>query len=72
MRGFMQYKYRCKQCNTEFEIVASFATISLLTVYCPVCMTDEVKRVYTIPSIKFNGKGFYITDNRKDETNGRN
>jgi putative FmdB family regulatory protein len=66
----MEYKYRCVHCNTEFEIVASFATISLLTVYCPVCMSDNVKRVYAVPNFILKGRDFYknsIRGEHKDE-----
>lgn len=67
----MEQKYKCKGCNTEFIISASFATISLLPVYCPVCMTDDVKKIYEMPNVILKGKDFYKNHNRKDDIDGR-
>ena len=59
----MSYIFKCKKCQTEFEIVANFITITTIHPNCPSCYSKEVSRKYTPLNIIFNGKGFYKTDN---------
>ena len=63
----MLYSYKCLECSTEFEISASFATLSLLNVNRPVCMTDKVKRIYNVPNFILKGKDFYKNSARKND-----
>ena len=66
----MQYVFKCRDCEKEFEIVASFSTIMGLTTNCPVCKSKNIKRIYTPLNFILRDKGFYKTDSREDIKNG--
>jgi predicted nucleic acid-binding Zn ribbon protein len=34
---------------------------------CPICFSEKVNRKYAVPSIHFEGRGFYSTDNKRKE-----
>ena len=60
------YIYRCKKCGYVFEKEFKVNEVkknlhSPKLQKCPKCR-GEVNRVYTSPSLKFVGSGFYIND----------
>ena len=59
----MTYSFKCKNCNSEFEISSDFETIVTIHPNCPICYSNNVERKYGIFNIIFKGKGFYKTDN---------
>ena len=56
------YEYACIQCDKQIEVERSMSDPEILPP-CPACGYD-MARVYNAPGIKFNGSGFYKTDNR--------
>lgn len=62
------YKYRCKECDHEFEARQRMSDKPLSE--CPVCGGD-VRRVVGSVGIVFKGSGFYVTDNRSANGKGR-
>ncbi len=62
------YKYRCKECDHEFEVRQRMSDKPLSE--CPVCGGD-VRRVVGSVGIVFKGSGFYVTDNRSSNGKGR-
>jgi len=63
----MIYTFKCKKCDTQFDIEASWNQIAAMKVFCPVCKNDKVHRKYNVPSISFKGGGFYSS--KKEEKN---
>ncbi len=61
-----EYNYKCSQCDTEFSIVKSM--LDVVTVYCPKCCTQKVKRIFGNVSVIYKGDGFYNTDSKKTLT----
>ena len=62
------YKYRCKECDHEFEVRQRMSDNPLTE--CPVC-GGSVRRVVGSVGIVFKGSGFYVTDNRSTNGKGR-
>ena len=59
------YRYRCNNCNYEFEKLQSIISDPLKT--CPEC-SGEVKRLIgSGTGIIFKGSGFYVNDYKKKE-----
>jgi putative FmdB family regulatory protein len=54
------YEYTCKDCDTKKQIVRGINDKSD-NVLCDSCK-NEMKRVYSVGAITFNGSGFYRTD----------
>jgi len=52
------YEYRCQQCDHLFEMLQS---INDDPPQCPVC-NGETERIISVPSLRFKGKGFHVTD----------
>jgi putative FmdB family regulatory protein len=67
--AFHQYNFRCRDCGAEFEIDCTFEAIVGLDVNCPECYSESTHRVFSVPNIKFDGRGFYSTDNKKKKDN---
>ena len=61
----MQYNFRCDNCRSEFDVVASMTDIQCIKVFCPKCYSNNVHRKYGLFSFILRGKGFYKTDNQK-------
>jgi putative FmdB family regulatory protein len=61
----LEYVYICKDCNKEFTISGSFATLSSIEATCPDCKSKNVRKKFFATSSILNGDGFYRTDNRK-------
>lgn len=55
------YEYACTKCDINVEKQKSFAEAETLE-FCTKCNNQMVK-VYGTFGIKFNGTGFYKTDN---------
>lgn len=53
------YQFHCPNCNNDFEQNVLFRNIKNVT--CPSCST-KAKRVFTAPTLKFVGSGFYEND----------
>ncbi len=76
------YEYRCRSCDSRFEIQQSFAEDSLTS--CPSAASEqspatclapgegEVQKVFSAPSISFKGDGFYKTDSRSSASRSTN
>lgn len=66
MKAF--YDFRCDSCKHEFEFFISYDDIKDKKVICPNCKGKTVKKIIksTVP-VLFLGKGFYSTDNKKEE-----
>ena len=60
----MTYTFRCKICKRAEVIEAKMSEVENLK---PVCCHEEMVRVYDAPGIRFNGPGFYSTDNKKND-----
>lgn len=54
------YEYTCTDCDDKKQIVRGINDKSE-DVFCDACKT-EMKRVYSVGAITFNGSGFYRTD----------
>ena len=61
------YDFKCKDCKTTFSIFASFSSIIGCRTSCPCCKSENIERVYSPPNVIYKGKGFYTTDNEKEE-----
>ena len=59
----MIYDYKCDDCATLYEVERSMYDESV----APVCVTcrKSMTRVWGVGSIRFEGTGFYSTDNPK-------
>jgi len=76
------YEYRCRTCDSRFEVQQSFSEDSLT--HCPGAASEqrpaacvapgegEVRKVFSAPSITFKGDGFYKTDSRSGATRSAN
>jgi len=58
------YQYKCKRCKREFKVYKSFELYNKKEI-CPVCKSDQTIKVFSLPTIIFNGTGFYSTDHKK-------
>ncbi len=63
------YTYRCKECNHQFE-QRQHMSEEPLTI-CPVC-EGRVRRVVNPVGVVFKGSGFYVTDNRGNNSANNN
>ncbi len=57
------YNYRCRECETDFEVRQSFSEDPITD--CPTCHAEgTVYRVIQPAGVVFKGSGFYITDTK--------
>ncbi len=61
------YVYRCEKCGLQFEKFQHFNDEPVKV--CPEC-GGPVHRVYQPVGIIFKGSGFYVTDNRSNNSAG--
>lgn len=40
------YDFKCKDCNTEFEISAKWQNLISMRIFCPTCGSENNKRIY--------------------------
>ena len=64
------YEYKCHRCGKNFEVRQSFSDDPLaLHQECG----GEVERLISVPSIRFKGTGWYVTDyGKKSGSSGAN
>jgi len=62
------YTYRCKDHDHEFQVRQRMTDDPITE--CPVC-GGPVRRVVSTVGVVFKGSGFYVTDNRSSNVNGR-
>jgi len=56
------YRYRCENCGEEIEKIQSINSEPLKE--CEIC-GGKLKKMIGMVGIKFSGKGYYVTDNKK-------
>jgi len=56
-----KYDYRCITCGGQQEVERSIHAEA----DNPVCCGEIMTRIYTAPPVRFEGAGFYSTDNPK-------
>jgi len=61
------YDYKCEECGVRFERFQHFSDDPIEC--CPEC-SGKVHRVIHPVGIVFKGKGFYVTDNRANNSAG--
>jgi putative FmdB family regulatory protein len=57
----MRYDYKCNVCGGQQEIERSIHAEA----DSPICCQQSMTRLYSAPPVKFNGTGYYSTDNPK-------
>jgi putative FmdB family regulatory protein len=62
------YQYACPDCGLEFERVQKFTDDPVKV--CPKCRKKKVYRVVSKVAVSFKGSGWYITDSKRNNTNG--
>jgi putative FmdB family regulatory protein len=58
------YRYKCNGCNEYFEYLLPIDQSDAVYV-CPNSCGNNLKKVFTAPTIVFKGSGFYSTDKSK-------
>ena len=61
------YTYVCKVCETGFSISGPYSTLFNCKPICPCCQSKNVKKLIEDISVIYKSKGFYNTDNKKNE-----
>ena len=59
------YTYRCNQCDHQFDQRQRMSDDPLTL--CPICEGD-LRRVVNSVGVVFKGSGFYVTDNRSNNS----
>jgi len=59
------YEYKCEDCSLQFEVKRSFNDKAVAP--CPKCK-GKTHRVFSLVPIIFKASGFYVTDNRKNDS----
>lgn len=62
------YQYRCTECGQDLEAVQKFTDPALTE--CPNC-SGTLRKVFNAVGVVFKGSGFYRTDSRAGDKNGR-
>jgi len=62
------YQYACTQCGQSLEVVQSFSDSPLAE--CPAC-SGRLRKVFTPVGVVFKGSGFYRTDSRPANPDGK-
>lgn len=60
------YSFVCPTCGTRFDERLSFQE-NRKSITCPLGH-QGVRRVFSTPTVVYKGKGFYVTDQRKQTT----
>ncbi len=53
------YEYKCKRCDSVFEVIQKFSDAPIQT---HEGCGGEVERLLSSPALQFKGSGWYITD----------
>jgi putative FmdB family regulatory protein len=66
------YDYQCKTCETVFSISGPYSTLIGCKPHCPCCRStgNSIKKLIRNINVIYGTKGFYNTDNKKEEKNG--
>jgi putative FmdB family regulatory protein len=62
------YQYRCTECGHDLEAVQKFTDTALTE--CPNC-GGQLRKVFNAVGVVFKGSGFYRTDSRNGNGNGK-
>ena len=59
----MTYDYECSKCKNTYTLERGITETEVL----PVCVGchESMTRIWSAPTVVFNGSGFYSTDNKK-------
>lgn len=60
----MTYDFQCKNCNHKFSKEFSWKEYANWKKKCPECKSSKVVQVYSPPTIRFIGGGFYKNDSK--------
>lgn len=60
------FEFVCKSCGEDFFVQFKDPDY-LQKCKCPFCDSKDFRRKFSAPALHFRGKGFYVTDNRKDK-----
>ena len=63
------FEYKCNACGYTFEKEFTVEEINENKhhhVVCPKCGSADVRRIYSPPSLRFIGSGFYVNDYGKN------
>lgn len=63
------YEYECKKCGDNFEVFQQMTDTRLKE--CPKCGGSVRRLIGAGGGIIFKGSGFYATDYKKTESNGK-
>ncbi len=58
------YEYECKKCRARFEKKQGFNDKP--EAICPQC-SNKAKRILSVGAVIYKGRGFYVTDQRKEK-----
>ena len=61
------YEYQCSECKRKIEVLQKFSDPVLSE--CSEC-GGELERILSVPSIRFKGSGWYVTDYSSKNSNG--
>jgi len=61
------YEYQCTECKQRIEVLQKLSDPFLSE--CSEC-GGELERVLSVPSIRFKGSGWYVTDYAAKNSNG--
>lgn len=56
------YDYQCSHCKKVYE--ETHAITDSTPNPCKLCGKGMLRKVFRAPAVKFNGSGFYVTDNK--------
>jgi putative FmdB family regulatory protein len=59
----MTYDYECTKCKNTYTLERGITDTEVL----PVCVGchESMTRIWSAPTVVFNGSGFYSTDNKR-------
>lgn len=66
------YVYQCETCESVEEITQKISDLDKVKIFCAECwqishLRSPMRRLISNPTVIFKGKGFYSTDNPKQE-----
>lgn len=60
------YKFKCPECGEFSELLGMDETLE----ECPICGSEEVKKIFTTANVHYNGMGFYSSTPYGDKNKG--
>lgn len=57
-----RYEFQCRECDYIFEVVQSIHDDN--PTHCPNCREENLKKLYSVPGVKFIGLGFEANDKK--------